>query len=383
MDNKDITITIVAYNAESTIKRAVGSAIACGNYPILLVDDQSTDQTVALAKDLAGKQIRAISTTGPHGVGKARQTALDNIKTPYGIWLDADDEILPGRPEAFADVLRAGADLVYGEGVLVAPDGSELPLTIPFFLSSNAHMVRNFERNWLPLLHCGFDIAVARSIGFDTSFSCAEDYDFLLRAISANAVINTSSNAGYKHFHSPDSISRNLTKTRRQVKEALKKHPDNVLANLLSQSPLSEAEQYHIVASNMLYQDRPKEALEPCGATLSSNIDHILPQYGRPTKWIARFLLASACWQQGLWQQSSDELGTLPYGGDAPEVLNNLGACSKKMSDPESAEQLFKKALELKPSYADAALNLKNLNTDSTFFTSHPFRQHSSRDIYD
>lgn len=376
----DITIAIVAHNAAPTIERAVRSACEAGDHPILLVDDRSSDNTAALAKAVAGDQICIVSTGSTGCVGKARQTAVEKISTPYGLWLDADDAIAPERPALMMDALiTCSADLVFDNCLLkTAPGDPGTPLEIPDFIRGEGRAVRCLERNWFPALTGGFRTDFARKIGFDTSFECAEDYDFLVRAIIGGAEILSLNTISYVYFHGGGTISRKLEKTRQFVSRALAKHTMHDLDACLTHAGIQEPERSCILASNALYRDAPADALERL--TSLEGTPTTMEQYGVPSTWFSTFLKASAHMMQAHWARANAKLEDLISGGEQPEVVNNLGVCRRMLGDEESAKALFARALELKPGYYDARLNREDPAT--AHFTRHPFRRHFDRDTY-
>ena len=88
---------IAARNAAATIERAMESAVAQDGCSIVLVDDFSTDDTVALAKEIGGTRLGVVRPARHQSLGLTRQAGLDAVTTPFGVWLDSDDELLPGR----------------------------------------------------------------------------------------------------------------------------------------------------------------------------------------------------------------------------------------------------------------------------------------------
>lgn len=134
-----ITIGITCYNAESTISRAIASALA-QEWPdaeIVIVDDCSTDASVQAVQDAIKGHANARlivheTNTGPAG---ARQTILDNAKGDFLAFFDDDDESLPARIRTQHDRIvsyekETGAKLVacYASGRRVYPNGYELAL---------------------------------------------------------------------------------------------------------------------------------------------------------------------------------------------------------------------------------------------------------------
>jgi len=94
-----VTIGICAKNAEKTISAAIESAIS-QDYPhhlleLILVDDGSEDKTLKLMQQYASNTdiaVRIFSSTWK-GIGKARNTVVNNAKGEYIVWLDSDQTI--------------------------------------------------------------------------------------------------------------------------------------------------------------------------------------------------------------------------------------------------------------------------------------------------
>jgi glycosyltransferase involved in cell wall biosynthesis len=95
-----VSILIPAYNAERWIADTIMSAIA-QTWPrkeIIVVDDGSTDQTLAIARRFASKDV-AVVTHENQGAASTRNHALSLSQGGYIQWLDADDLLSPDKVE--------------------------------------------------------------------------------------------------------------------------------------------------------------------------------------------------------------------------------------------------------------------------------------------
>lgn len=93
-----VSILIPAYNAEEWIADTIRSAIAQTYEPkeIVVVDDGSTDQTLAVAQRFACESIKVVFQEN-QGAAAARNTAFSLSRGEYIQWLDADDLLAPDK----------------------------------------------------------------------------------------------------------------------------------------------------------------------------------------------------------------------------------------------------------------------------------------------
>ncbi|MGH8021906.1 MAG: glycosyltransferase family 2 protein, partial [Opitutaceae bacterium] len=184
----NLSVIICAKDAAATIERAVRSVLPERHCALLLVDDHSSDKTVARAQHVAGERLQVVRARAPGGIPLARQTGLDACGTEFAAWLDADDEWIPGRATRIVRALQAGVD-VYSDPIELT-DGATgarfRRLDVPDFVRREAVPARLFERNHLPGdTQVGFRVAAFRDAGgCDAAAFGAESFDILLRVIA-------------------------------------------------------------------------------------------------------------------------------------------------------------------------------------------------------
>jgi glycosyltransferase involved in cell wall biosynthesis len=96
--NPLVSILIPAYNAQKWIADTLRSAIA-QTWPrkeIIVVDDGSTDQTLAIARRFEGDGVTVV-TQKNQGAAAARNRAFSMSQGDYIQWLDADDLLAPDK----------------------------------------------------------------------------------------------------------------------------------------------------------------------------------------------------------------------------------------------------------------------------------------------
>lgn len=110
-----ITVIIPCYRCAATLRRAVASVLAGApdTLQLLLVDDGSPDATPALCDELAGEDRRITALHRENGgASAARNTGLAAAAGEWVLFVDADDQLLPGLWEALPRALAARPALV-------------------------------------------------------------------------------------------------------------------------------------------------------------------------------------------------------------------------------------------------------------------------------
>ncbi len=125
-----VSVIVAAHNARATIARAVESVAAqtMGDWELLVIDDCSTDDTVAILESLATKldgRLKVLSTVTNQGPAAARNVGLEAAGGEWISFLDSDDEYLPERLEMMLGATDESTDVVACAHLIVSTDGSE------------------------------------------------------------------------------------------------------------------------------------------------------------------------------------------------------------------------------------------------------------------
>lgn len=113
-----LTVVVPFYDVEAFLAEAVASlrAQTYERLEVILVDDGSTDGSLALARSLTADDPRFMVLEVPHGgQGAARNVALARARGEYVTFMDADDIVPPDAYAAMVATLEAsGSDMVLG-----------------------------------------------------------------------------------------------------------------------------------------------------------------------------------------------------------------------------------------------------------------------------
>ncbi len=197
-----VTVVIPVFNSAATLARAMQSVLdqSLADFELLVVDDGSTDDSLALARRLAGADPRVQVVALPKNGGKAR--AMNHaMALAHGAWvavLDADDRYLPDRLATLVAAGEAqGVDLVADNQVHIddatgrvlheafqaAGPGREVGLA-DFIANSNS--AAKFDFGILkPVVRADF---LRRSgLTYHPEAKLSEDYYFLMEAFAGGA----------------------------------------------------------------------------------------------------------------------------------------------------------------------------------------------------
>lgn len=111
VETRDHSVTVVmpARNEALHIRQALLSVLAQGGsrLRVIVVDDASTDDTVAVVQALGDARVQIIENEKRMGIGYCHNRALAECRTPYLCHVDADDWILPGGLAGMVGALEA------------------------------------------------------------------------------------------------------------------------------------------------------------------------------------------------------------------------------------------------------------------------------------
>jgi glycosyltransferase involved in cell wall biosynthesis len=115
-----ISVIIPVYNAVQFLEKSVQSALQFDEVKeILLIEDQSTDNSLEICRKLSTENSRIKLfqhiDKGNHGAGASRNLGIEKTTGDFIAFLDADDYYLPNRFEAEKEIFKnSNIDGVFG-----------------------------------------------------------------------------------------------------------------------------------------------------------------------------------------------------------------------------------------------------------------------------
>ncbi len=210
-DRLIVSVIIPAYNAGAFLAEAVSSALAQTHKEIevLIVDDKSDDNTLALARRLEreDERVRVLASERNAGPGESRNRALAAASGEWVALLDADDLWLPERLERLAAHF-ADADAVSDDVVI---DGARTLLAANGFRVAEPVLLRpaDLARHGLGLLQPAVRRAFLdeHAIRFDPTLRIGEDFLFQVDLLLAGARWRQLGEAYYVVRRRPGSVT--------------------------------------------------------------------------------------------------------------------------------------------------------------------------------
>jgi len=137
MENQNPLISIVmpTFNREKWIGKAIESVLkqTLNDWELIIIDDGSTDNTESLVESYRQKDDRILFYKNPEPskgyLGIVRNYAVEFAKGEYFAFLDSDNQYRPDHLRIlYEEILKVGADLVYGDRMLIDTTGKKKPM---------------------------------------------------------------------------------------------------------------------------------------------------------------------------------------------------------------------------------------------------------------
>lgn len=208
-----VSVLIPAYNAEKTINRCIDS-ILCQTYQnieVIIVNDGSTDNTLAVLSNYAKKDGRIlICSQSNKGVSAARNACLKNANGDYILYVDADDWIEPNMIQRMLELIN-DADIAFCESdhaKIVEQVEQVNNIKIEYW--NQRQQMREFMKHermtgmlWNKLIRR----SITNSVWFNEKTGYGEDAEFLWKILKHSGEMVVTNEVLYHHVLEDTSIS--------------------------------------------------------------------------------------------------------------------------------------------------------------------------------
>lgn len=223
----DVTFAIASYNSQKYLETAVRSALdqISVSVEVIIVDDGSTDDSLALAQILAqaDERVRVYTTPQNGGPSAARNVALEHMSGHWYSVLDSDDILLPERSRRLIDIANSeNFDLiadnleVFGEGLKSDLFISDLSETEPIHISLDHYFINSclFAKTagygfLKPMIRR--KVVQTESMRYDETIRVGEDDDLIVRLLAKGYRYGLTAYPGYRYRKHANSITHRLS----------------------------------------------------------------------------------------------------------------------------------------------------------------------------
>lgn len=215
---------MAAYNAEKYIKQAISSILnqSFEDFELLIVNDGSTDQTVAAVRSFDDPRIRLIHNESNQGLVFTRNRVLEEARGEFIAVLDSDDIAVPERLQVQYDFMQRHPDVALCSGHAALIDEKGTATGQRFIVPTDEVNMEVFFGNPFINPAAMFRTAVLRELGGYRDYAPAEDFDFFLRVSEKYPVSNLDQLLVYYRVHGQNTSAIKPAKIRKIETEILK-----------------------------------------------------------------------------------------------------------------------------------------------------------------
>lgn len=234
-----VSVIMPAFNTGRWIDCAIRSALnqTLTEVEVLVVDDRSTADTVAIVQSIKDDRVRLIRQPENRGVSAARNLALDRAQGTWAAILDSDDWF--ARRDRLARLVALGeernADLVaddlylvedgkdYAWGTMLSEKGLRLggPTLVDLWA-----FVKHDLGPIKPVVRMGF--LREHGLRYDEGLRMVEDWPFYVECLLAGARLVLAPEPGYCYRIRSGSLSRTPTRLLAQLEANLTRYLNDV-----------------------------------------------------------------------------------------------------------------------------------------------------------
>lgn len=233
MEEKKISIVLPVYNGSEYLAESIESVLAqtYANWELIIVNDCSTDNTLAIASDFANKdaRIKVFSNKENLKLPNTLNAGFEHATGEYYTWTSDDNKYKPEALRVMVECLEKNPDtvMVYANYTTIDSNGNAIELADklePKFM---------FVGNVVGACFL-YRADAAHKVGlYDANLFLAEDYDYWIRLYEVGKVLHIKDDLYCYRIH-----GKSLTETRKnqvdeQTYKVLDKHFDFAYAKSL------------------------------------------------------------------------------------------------------------------------------------------------------
>lgn len=158
-DRPLVSVIVPVYNLESFVQETIDSVLSqtYDNFELILIDDRSDDQTVALIKAYTDPRVKLIVNATNQGAGETRNAGLHAAQGQLIAFLDGDDRWYPDKLQSQIDFMaKTGCAVCYTRYDII--DANSVVYAGSGHVPAKATYHRILRRNFIRTSSLAFDV---------------------------------------------------------------------------------------------------------------------------------------------------------------------------------------------------------------------------------
>lgn len=222
MSNPMVSVLLPVHNGEEHIDLAIQSVLdqTFSSFELLLIDDRSTDSSIARAESHGDARISILRPSFGQGLVNALNFGLKHCRGTFIARMDADDICHPERFAAQVNLLErdSGCAMVHTDAILIDQQGVHCGHSSS--KSANLEETLLYKRPGKPIIHPSAMIRrdCLDAVGGYREYQAAEDHDLWLRLLCQGNIQGIEEDLLFYRIN-PNGVSR--TKASLQASSAI------------------------------------------------------------------------------------------------------------------------------------------------------------------
>ena len=185
----EISIIMPVHNAEKFLRKSIESLLnqECRNFELLIIDDMSRDSSRKIISEYEDDRVLFFSNKKNEGVAKSLNRLIKHARGKYIVRMDADDISVTNRLDLQLEFMERNEEVgILGGQISMIDEAGEIVGNNSRFPLEHRAIAKELMYR-CPIAHPTYFVRkkVYQELG-GYSNRPAEDYDFLLRALSRN-----------------------------------------------------------------------------------------------------------------------------------------------------------------------------------------------------
>lgn len=246
MNNPLVTVLMPAYNAGLYIGEAIDSILSqtYTNFEFLIINDGSTDNTVAVIESYNDPRIRLVSNDKNRGLIYSLNRGLELARGKYIARMDADDITVDIRFEIQVKFLEAHPDIDILGTALVYLD---TPYEIHHPLYHDDIIIGLIDNSTIAhaTIMMRTETVIAKKLIYEEEYKHIEDYRFWLQAVIKGVKFANIDNVFYQYRTHPEQVCSVNYELQERTKEPVRlAYLSHFFGNEMTQEELASVHKY-------------------------------------------------------------------------------------------------------------------------------------------